>query len=501
MSRLSSFTSPVLTLVTAASKSTGIVVVGLATSGSDEPTLLGVPAAIAKAVPKRFGADVLELAEDLGATSELGKVTVLPSIDKVRLVVVGLGEVDVTPGQVRHAAATALRTIQGTEALDGPVAISFELADPELIQAAAEGAVLGAYTVETQATEARKALPEIELVSDNKTADAKAAIERATVITEAVGTARDWVNLPPNQLYPASFADEATAWLKDTKISIEVLDEKALAKAGYGGVLAVGGGSTRQPRLFRAEYAPKGATQTLALVGKGITFDSGGLDIKPAAGMYDMKCDMAGAAAVITTIGAIARLGLNVRVIAYGALAENMPSGGAYRPSDVLHMYGGLTVENANTDAEGRLVMADALARATQDNADLIVDIATLTGACVVALGKRIAGLMASDDISADAILDAAEVAGEPLWHLPIPDHIDQGLKSSIADVKSSGDRNGGALAAAAFLRRFTNGSDWAHIDIAGPAWGVDAPYAEVPVGGTGFGVRTLIALARTMSN
>ena len=500
MSRLSTFQPPVITLVTGASRAVGTIVIGLATSGSDELTLLGVPAATAKAHAKKFGSEVLELAEDLGATAELGKVTVLPTGD-VRLVVVGLGDVGVTPAQVRQATATALRAIQGNDRIDGPVAISLDLTDPELIQAAAEGAVLGAYAIDKQGSDSRSNVPEVEIVSTNKAAEAKQAVDIAEAVATAVATTRDWVNVPPNQLFPASFAEEVTVHLGDTKVEVEVLDEKALTKGGYGGILAVGGGSSRQPRLIRAEYSPRGATQTLALVGKGITFDSGGLDIKPAAGMYDMKCDMAGAAAAMATIGAIARLGLKLRVVAYGAMAENMPSGAAYRPSDVLRMYGGTTVENANTDAEGRLVMADALARASEDEADLIVDIATLTGACLVALGKRVAGLMASDDVAADAVLDAAEVAGESMWHLPIPEHIAQGLKSKIADVKSSGDRNGGAMAAAAFLQRFVPAEgNWAHIDMAGPAWNDAEAYAEVPAGGTGYGVRTLVALARTMS-
>ena len=500
MSRLSSFQTPAVSLVTSPSKAVATIVVGLASSAQDESLLLGVPAATAKAHQKRFGDDLASIAEDLGARTEVGSVTVLPTVEGSRLVVVGLGDVDVTPEQVRHASATAMRTIQANDRIVGDVALSLDVSDPELLQAAAEGAVLGAYSIDKHGSE-RKPVPAIEIVSSNKTADAKQSVERALVVATAVATVRDWVNMPPNLLYPASFADEVVAHLKDAKVNVEVLDEKALAKGGYGGLLAVGGGSSRPPRLVRAEYSPRGAKQTLALVGKGITFDSGGLDIKPPTGMYDMKCDMAGAATALAAVGAIARLGLNVRVVAYGALAENMPSGAAYRPSDVLTTYGGTTVENANTDAEGRLVLADALGRASEDQADLIVDIATLTGACMVALGRRIAGLFASDDLSADALLDAAEVAGESMWHLPIPDHVRKGLESKIADVKSSGDRNGGALTAAAFLQRFVpEGGSWAHVDMAGPAWNEGEPWAETPSGGTGFGLRTLVALARTMS-
>jgi leucyl aminopeptidase len=287
-----------------------------------------------------------------------------------------------------------------------------------------------------------------------------------------------------------------------SNITIDVLDETALSEGGYGGLMAVGGGSSRPPRLVRLSYSPKGAKFHLALVGKGITFDTGGLNLKPAEGMYAMKCDMAGAATVLGAVHAIAQLGLKIKVTAYGALAENMPSGSAYRPSDVLTMYGGKTVENGNSDAEGRLVMADALARANEDHPDLVVDVATLTGACVVALGNRTAGLMATDDATADLVLDAAEAAGEDIWQLPIPEEVRDKLDSKVADLRSTaGDRWAGALVAAAFLREFVaDGTPWAHLDIAGPAFLDGKPYGYVAQGGTGAGVRTLIALARSLA-
>jgi len=280
-----------------------------------------------------------------------------------------------------------------------------------------------------------------------------------------------------------------------------VLDDAALSRGGYGGLMAVGGGSSRPPRLVRLSYSPRGAKFHLALVGKGITFDTGGLDLKPPEGMYAMKCDMAGAAAVLVAVHAMAQLGLKIKVTAYGALAENMPSGSAYRPSDVLTIYGGKTVENGNSDAEGRLVMADAIARANEDHPDLIVDVATLTGACVVALGERTSGLMATDDATADLVLDAADAAGEDVWQLPIPSEIRSKLESKVADLRSvGGDRWAGALVAAAFLREFVaENTPWAHLDIAGPAFFDGKPYGYVAPGGTGVGVRTLIALARSL--
>ena len=315
-------------------------------------------------------------------------------------------------------------------------------------------------------------------------------------------TVREWVNTPANLLYPESFAEQVRKLVLGSNITIDVLDETALSEGGYGGLMAVGGGSSRPPRLVRLSYSPKGAKFHLALVGKGITFDSGGLNLKPAEGMYAMRYDMAGAATVLGAVHAIAQLGLKIRVTAYGALAENMPSGSAFRPSDVLTIYGGKTVENGNSDAEGRLVMADALARANEDHPDLVVDVATLTGACVVALGHRTAGLMATDDATADLVLDAAEAAGEDVWQLPIPEEIRSKLDSKVADLRSTGhDRWAGALVAAAFLREFVaEGTPWAHLDIAGPAFLDGKPYGYVAPGGTGIGVRTLIALARSLA-
>ena len=281
-----------------------------------------------------------------------------------------------------------------------------------------------------------------------------------------------------------------------------MLDEGALAAQGYGGLLAVGGGSARPPRLVRLTYRPRGAKTHLALVGKGITFDTGGLNLKPADGMYTMKCDMAGAAAVLAATWAIAKLGLKVKVTAYAAMAENMPSGSAYRPSDVLTIFGGKTVENGNSDAEGRLVMADALARSNADAPDLVVDVATLTGAAVVALGDRTAGVMATDDPTAQKVLDAARLAGEPFWQLPIPSETRAKLDSTVADLRSTGtDRAGGALVAAAFLREFVDASiPWAHLDIAGPAFRTGGPEGAFSTGGTGVGVATLVELARSLT-
>jgi leucyl aminopeptidase len=474
------------------------VIVGL-TQVSGTPALVDLPPSLEKDLTKRWGTSPLAVALDLGAKTKSGSTVVLPTAG-VRLVVVGLGDVDVTPEQVRRAVGNGVKALARLEpASPLHVVVSLDLVEPEVIKGAAEGALLGAYTYTKIGSEPSELLRLVTLVSPSTKPEAKDAVAAAVAIAEGVNQTRDWINTPANILYPESCAADTVATSKKHKLEVEVLDEKALAKAGFGGILAVGMGSQRPPRLVRISYAPRGARNHLALIGKGITFDTGGINIKPGESMYTMKCDMSGAATVISAIQVIAQLGLKISVTAYAAMAENMPSGSAQRPSDVITMYGGTTVENYNSDAEGRLVLADALARAAQDKPDLIVDVATLTGACVVALGERTAGLMASDDQTADRLLDAAEAAGEAFWQLPITDEVQDQLTSKVADLRSGGVRWGGALTAAAFLQRFTDGIDWAHLDIAGPAFNEKEPYDYVPSGGTGVAVRTLVALAQSL--
>ena len=338
--------------------------------------------------------------------------------------------------------------------------------------------------------------------------DVVAAFEEARVVTRAVAATRDWVNTPPGDLTPPKFADAVVAATKEVtkgrgapKIDIRVLDEEELAKLGCGGILGVGMGSSAPPRLVELTYAPKGAKHHLALVGKGITFDSGGLTIKPAASMGEMKSDMAGAAAIVQATYAIASLGLPIKVSAFAPMAENMVSGSSVRPGDVLSMYGGTTVEVLNTDAEGRLVLADALVRATEQDPDVILDVATLTGHMVVALGDRVSGVMGAEDVVAD-VLAAAEAAGEEMWPMPIPDAMSERIRSSkIADL-SQHDwiRWGGGLFAAAFLREFTAGRPWAHLDIAGPSFNSGSAWGYQTPGGTGVAVATLVDYARALA-
>jgi leucyl aminopeptidase len=279
---------------------------------------------------------------------------------------------------------------------------------------------------------------------------------------------------------------------------VEILDEVALKDAGYGGLVGVGMGSTRPPRLVRLSYTHPEATQTVAFVGKGITFDSGGLSLKPPKSMETMKCDMSGAAAVLAATAAAAELALPVNVVGYLCAAENMPGGGAQRPSDVITIYGGKTVEVLNTDAEGRLVLADGIVRSGQDNPVLIVDVATLTGAATVALGGRTAGVMGSSDDVAAAVAAVMRQAGEPAWAMPFPEELRKGLDSTVADLANvASERGGGMLTAGLFLKEFVpDGVAWAHLDIAGPAFNEGAPFGYTPKGGTGAAVRALIAIA-----
>lgn len=495
--------NPILTITRALPKSVDAVVLGMAAVSQGSPALVGLTPDLDKAFSKEYGRGVADVAAAMNVSSKKEEVTLLPPVGGARIAVVGLGDADVTPDAVRSTVGAALRAVAGLRDVEGlDVAVSLEVTDPELLQAAGEGALLGAYSFEPITGTAHKAaVASIALVSTVAGSEQKEAVRRAKVIAEAVCQARDWGNTPPNLLYPETFAEAARAFVRDDRIAVDILDEKALEKGGFGGILAVGGGSSRSPRLVRLSYSPRGATAHIALVGKGITFDSGGLDIKPAGQMAGMKFDMSGAGAVVAAIHAVAGLGLKVKVTAYAALAENMPSGGSYRSSDVLTMFDGQTVENYNTDAEGRLVMADAIGRAGLDKPDLIVDIATLTGACMVALGLRTGGLVTNGEETSDLLLDAAEIAGEDFWELPLTDHTREQLKSTVADMKSgAGHRWGGALVAGALLERFVpDGVAWAHLDIAGPAENPDAPYGYVPKGGTGAGVRTLVSLAQLL--
>ena len=493
-----------LTLSTAAAPGlrADAIVIGVGKSGKGPVVAPG-----ADAVDKAYDGRLAGVLETLGASGAEGEITKLPAPAgfKAPLVLaVGLGA---EPEEGEEYGAEALRRAAGVaaRALTGAkkAAFALPLADAADAGAIAEGALLGAYSFDAYKGGAKDAkgkapLGEVALLGGKpRDKEYKAAVERALAVTEELNRARDLINTPPNDLDPEAFAAVAQTAAKEHGIKVEVLDEKALEKGGYGGILGVGAGSAAGPRLVKLSYTHADATKHLAFVGKGITYDSGGISLKPAGHNETMKCDMSGAAAVFAAVVAAARLGLAVNVTGWLALAENMPSGSATRPGDVLRMYSGKTVEVLNTDAEGRLVLADALWAASAEKPDAIVDVATLTGAMVLALGSRTFGVMANDDAFRAAIVDAAEEVGEPSWPMPLPEHLRKGMDSPTADIANMGERMGGGLVAGLFLREFVGeGITWAHVDIAGPAFNESGPFGYTPKGGTGSAVRTLVRLA-----
>ena len=459
-------------------------------------------------VGKAYGRKLRPLLASLGVTGKPGEVHKVPTsgtLSSPLLVLVGIGR-ETDPVSVRRAAGAAARSVTNAAS----VALALPADSPALVRAVTEGYALGGYTFTTYKKDTQDTAPgTVTVLSGIARRDAASeAFELAQVVAGAVASTRDWVNTPPGDLRPPVFADAvaeaaraASRGRGRAKVSVTVHDEAMLAELGCGGILGVGGGSDASPRLVELTYSPRGARTHLALVGKGITFDSGGLSIKPAQSMTDMKSDMAGAAAVVQATLAIAALKLPVRVSTFVPMAENMVSGSAIRPGDVLRMYGGRTVEVMNTDAEGRLVLADALVRATEAEPDVLLDVATLTGHMVLALGDRLGGVMGSDDI-VDAVIGAGATAGEAHWHMPLPDQITERVRSSkIADLlQHDWVRWGGGLFAGAFLQEFTDGRPWAHLDIAGPSFHHGTPYGHVTAGGTGFAVATLVEYARTLS-
>jgi len=366
-------------------------------------------------------------------------------------------------------------------------------------QALAEGAALGAYKFLRYKQKSDAPALEKLVVLGKKDDATQQGLDRGVAVANAVAWARDLVNEPAGAMTPTQLAEEARRAAEEGGLDFEVLDEVEIANQGLGGLLGVSLGSDQPPRLVKLTYTPATKpTATVALVGKGITFDSGGLSLKPAEGMETMKTDMSGAAAVIGAMSVLRQVGVPVKVIGFVPTTENMPGGRAIKPGDVLKIRNGKTVEVLNTDAEGRLILADGLSLAAEEKPDAVIDLATLTGACMVALGIKVAGLMGNDDAWIGQVRDAAERAGESVWHLPLPQEYRKDLDSEIADLKNiSGGRYGGALTAGLFLSEFIEGIPWAHLDIAGPA---RAPSEDgyITKGGTGFGVRTLVEVLST---
>jgi leucyl aminopeptidase len=465
-----------------------------------------VPAEV-DAVVTAVASDALDAAPVDGAVlaaqrfeGKADQVLVVPSTNgSPDQVLVGVGPAaDVTPGVVRRAAAVVGRSLarRSAVAIDLAPTVVDAVQRPAVAQAAAEGFVLGTYSDTRFKSKPEPAMLERVTIVTGGGKKVRAAVERGARIGEAVAFARDLVNEPGGSLTPMAFAEIAVEIAEREGLQVSVLDENDLAELGCGGILGVNRGSNQPPRLVELHWSPEKPKGHIALVGKGITFDSGGLSLKTATGMATMKNDMAGAAAVLGAFSALTAVNPKVAVTGYLPLTDNMTGGDATRPGDVLELRNGTTVEVLNTDAEGRLILGDALALASERKPDAIIDLATLTGAAIVALGDDIAGLMGNDDALVAEVQAAAERAGEKVWPLPLPEDYRKLIDSDVADLKNIGPPGkAGTLLAGLFLREFVaDGITWAHLDIAGPSW-TDKPTSESGKGATGYGTRLLLDL------
>lgn len=477
-------------------------VVLAATAPQEEaPSLIAAPA-LQSLAPRLEGLGVT------GARDETLRTDAQLDGRLVPVLISGIGEAgegEPDGEALRLAAAAAAR------ALPRARSITFSLPGwgPRAVAEIATGFLLACYRFDRYRSEPDRETPERITITADAAADPaelRAALDEARTVCEAVWLVRDLVNTPPNDLGPEDLARIAAETAQQAGVNAHVRDEAALEREGFGGHLGVGRGSARPPRLVRLEWAPQGASAHIALVGKGITFDTGGLSLKPAASMAGMKFDMAGAAVVLGAVTAAARLQLPVRVTGWMCIAENMPSGQATRPDDIITIHGGTTVEVTNTDAEGRLVLADGLVAASAEHPDAIIDIATLTGAQLIALGERTSGIMGNEEDWSQRVAEAAASAGEPAWRMPIPEELGKVLRSGVADLVNAkpGHRNAGMLVAARFLSEFIGRTEddageipWVHIDIAGPSNNEKAAYGVTPEGATGVMVRTLVELLR----
>lgn len=447
---------------------------------------------------------------DLGATGRADEVIKIPGNSVRLLVFTGLGKASTNYGHetLRRAAGAAARALTNQKS----ATFALPVRTLEDVSAAAQGVGLGAYLFNEfrsdESATSTSSLSAAKIFTPNATkAEYKDVAEEAMIIAKYTHLTRDLINTPPSHLNPATFAARMMEEVKAAGgaragLTISVMTEAALKSKGYGGITAVGQGSANPPRLLRITYTPTGKVKVrkrYAFVGKGITFDSGGLALKPALGMEAMKSDMSGAAAVCGAVLAIAALKLPIFIDTWAPLAENMVSDNATRPSDIITIYGGKTVEVLNPDAEGRLVLADALQRAQEDRKlDAIIDIATLTGAQVVALGTRTSAVMTNNEALSSAFLAVTEKTGEQFWPMPLPGELRASLDSPVADLANIGDRMGGMLVAGIFLKEFVaDDLPWLHLDIAGPAYNDRTPHGYTPVGGTGIGVRSLVAVAK----
>ena len=435
-----------------------------------------------------------------GFEGKRGDVRSVPGADGRTTYVVGLGPADQIDASVLRSAAGSLARAASrvaSLAVDGVAAVGDRVDGVAAAQAVVEGLVLGGYQYTAFKSKPKPRALERVVIVGSTGKRAQTAVDRALAVTEAVCFARDLVNEPGGSLTPTALAKRAEAAGAAAGFEVEVWDERKIKAEKLGGVLGVNRGSEQKPRFLCLRYEPEGARATLALVGKGITFDSGGLSLKTADGMVGMKGDMGGGAAVLGAFQALATLGAKVRLLGFVPLTDNMTGGDATRVGDVLTIRNGTTVEVLNTDAEGRLILADALSLASEAAPDAIVDLATLTGACMVALGDRTAGLMGNHQGWIDQVRAVADEVGEPVWPLPLPGYLRAKLDSDVADLRNvSSGRYGGALTAGLFLKGFVGeGIPWVHLDIAGPSDASETD-GEIVKGATGFGIRTLVQLA-----
>ncbi len=483
----------------------GILVVGLAFDDGKKPSLV-----IESGELVLDTKPLLEALKTMGASGKADEVVKLPAAGFQLLVFSGLGKVarKYPHEALRRAAGAATRSLAGNDA----VAYSLPSPDLQSVNAVAEGAVLGAYAFEEfkgkTKGEAKSPVTSITVhTSFAKSPEAKSISHRATVVGEYTSLVRNLVNTPPSHLHPVSFVEAfkkavASAGGEKSGLKISVLNEKQLKAQGFGGIVGVGQGSVNPPRLLHISYTPKKAKKKYALVGKGITFDTGGLNLKAGLGMEAMKSDMAGAAAVCAATLAIAALKLPVTIHAWAPLAENMVSDTATRPGDILTTYGGKTVEVLNPDAEGRLVLADALVRAAEEKGlDGMIDVATLTGAQTIALGTRTSAVMTNDEEISQRFLVAAQESGESFWPMPLPEEMRPSLESPVADLANMGEKMGKMLVAGLFLKEFVPSDlPWVHLDIASPAYNETGAFGYTPTGGTGVAMRSLIRFMENAS-
>lgn len=445
----------------------------------------------------------LDLGDFKGAAGTTAVVYTAGKLPAKRVMLVGLGEAKkVDIDAVRKAAACTANQAMGLNAPSVAMVLheGLDLDIQDMGRAIAEGFYMGSFKYDEYKTgkdngRPKKLTGDVVETSEKRLAALKKGVSVGTIIGQAQSYARTVANRPANVINPPSLAAEAQKLARRTPgLTCTIFDEKKLAAKKMGGILAVGAGSQSKPRFIVLKYAPRNAKgKPIAIVGKAITFDSGGISLKPAADMDEMKLDKTGGVVTLAAMQAIAKLKLPLTVYGLIASAENLPSGTSYRPGDIITTYSGKTVEILNTDAEGRMVLCDALHYATQQKCATIIDLATLTGACKVALGKHYAGLMSNDDALVKALLEASKASGEKLWHLPSGDEYFEEMKSKIADLKNTGSRWGGACSAAAFLGSFVGDAKWAHLDIAGVDM-YESATRFTAVGGSAFGVRVIAA-------